>query len=170
MLWDVRDVWNIQKQLISTSLSSDILDPRWLHNVAALWSPLTVSTRKSLTYDRAKSSALQATAACGIHKQVVVNKAKSIINNMTNLSEELPDINDTSAKMTCVIVLSINALMTCVVAGLWSMLLSFQLTFDALYGRLPMQSIYKLTISSVLISIWDRPLVKVCSCHPRLSQ
>ena len=41
-----------------------------------------------------------------------------VINNTTNLSEELPVINDTSAKMTYVVVLSINDLMTYVVAGL----------------------------------------------------
>ena len=32
-----------------------------------------------------------------------------VINDTTNLSEGLPVINDTSAKMTCVVVLSINA-------------------------------------------------------------
>ena len=74
-----------------------------------------------------------------MHGRVVVNDAKSVINDMTNLSEGLPVINDTtdlsewlpvindttnlseglpvindtSAKMTCVVVLSINALMTC---------------------------------------------------------
>ena len=72
------------------------------------WSPLTVST-----YDRVNSSALQATAACGTYGRVVVNDSKSVINDMTNLSEELPVINDTNAKMTCVVVLSINASMTC---------------------------------------------------------
>ena len=87
----------------------------------ALWSPLTVFTCEGLIYDRANSSALQATAACGMHGQVVVNDAKSIINNMTNLSERLPVINDTSAKMTCVLILSINALMTCVVAGIYGL-------------------------------------------------
>ena len=76
-------------------------------------------------HDRANSSALQATAACGAHGRVVINDAKSVINDAksvindkTNLSERLPVINDTSAKMTYVVVLSINALMTCVVAGL----------------------------------------------------
>ena len=64
-----------------------------------------VSTHDGLTYDRANSSALQATAARGAHGRVVVNDAKSVI-------------NDTNAKMTCVVVLSINALMTYVVAGL----------------------------------------------------
>ena len=57
-----------------------------------------VSIHDGMTYDRANSSALQAMAARGAHGRIV--------------------INDTSAKMTCVIVLSINALMTCVVAGL----------------------------------------------------
>ena len=41
-----------------------------------------------------------------------------VINDTTNLSEGLPVINDTSAKMTCVVVLSINALMTCAVDDL----------------------------------------------------
>ena len=76
------------------------------------------STHNGLTYDRDNSSALQATAARGAHGQVVVNDAKSVINDTTNLSEELPVINDTSAKMTYVVVLFINDLMTCVVAGL----------------------------------------------------
>ena len=49
---------------------------------------------------------------------MVVNDAQSVINDMTDLSEGLPVINDTSAKMTCVVVLSINALMTCVVDDL----------------------------------------------------
>ena len=49
-----------------------------------------------MIYDRANSSALQATAACGAHRQMI--------------------INDTSVKMTYVVVLSINALMTYVVA------------------------------------------------------
>ena len=68
-------------------------------------SPPMVSTHDGLTYDRAISSALQATTACDAHGQVFVNNAKSAINN-------------TSAKMTCVVVLSINALMTYMVAGL----------------------------------------------------
>ena len=70
------------------------------------------------SYDSANSSALQATAARGAHGRVVVNDAKSGINDKTNLSEGLPVINNTSAKMTCVVVFSINALMTHVVAGL----------------------------------------------------
>ena len=45
-----------------------------------------------------------------------------VINNMTDLSEELPVIDDTSANMTCVVVLSINALMTCVFDKLYSCL------------------------------------------------
>ena len=69
-------------------------------------------------YDRANSSALQPTAACGAHGRVVVNDAKSVINNMTNLSEGLPVINNMNAKITCVVVLSINASMTCVVDNL----------------------------------------------------
>ena len=42
------------------------------------------------TYDRVNSSALQAMAARSAHGQVVVNDAKSVINDMTNLSEGLP--------------------------------------------------------------------------------
>ena len=56
--------------------------------------------------------------ARGAHGQVVVNDAKSVINDTTNLSEGLPVINNTSAKITCVVVLSINALMIYAVAGL----------------------------------------------------
>ena len=41
-----------------------------------------------------------------------------VINDMTNLSEGLPIINNTSTKMTCVVVPTINALMTCVVDDL----------------------------------------------------
>ena len=85
-------------------------------------SPLTVST-----YDRVNSSALQATTSRGAHGRVVVNDAKSVINDMTNLSEGLPVINDTSAKMTCVV--------------------------DDLCGRSPIWSIYMLEVSSTLISI-----------------
>ena len=77
-----------------------------------------VSIHDGLTYDRANSSAFLAITACNVHKRVVVNNAKSVINNMTNLSEGLPVINDTNAKITCMIVLSINALMICMVAGL----------------------------------------------------
>ena len=87
-------------------------------SIKVLWSPLTVSTHKSLTYDRANSSALQATAACSTYGQVVINDTKLVINDTTNLSEELPVINDTSAKMTCMVLVSINVLMTCIVAGL----------------------------------------------------
>ena len=80
------------------------------------------------------SSAFQGTAARGTHGRVVVNDAQPVINdttdlserlpvindttdlseglpvinNTTNLSEGLPVINDTSAKMTCVVVFSIN--------------------------------------------------------------
>ena len=85
-----------------------------------------VSIHDGLTYDRANSSALQATAARGAYGQVVINNAKSVI-------------NDTNIKMTCVVVLSINALMTCVV--------------NDLCGRLLMWCIYILEISSALISI-----------------
>ena len=70
------------------------------------------------TYDRVNSSALQATTFRDAYGRVVVNDTKSVINNMTNLSKGLPVINDTNAKMTCMVVLSINALMTYVVAGL----------------------------------------------------
>ena len=41
-----------------------------------------------------------------------------VINDTTNLSERLPVINNTSAKMICVVIFSINALMTCVVNDL----------------------------------------------------
>ena len=71
-----------------------------------------------LSYDSANSSALQATTIRAGHGRVVVNDAKSVINDKTKLSERLPVINDTSAKMTYVVLFSINALMTCVVAGL----------------------------------------------------
>ena len=101
--------------------------------------PPMVSTHDGLTYDRVNASALQATTAHGPHGQVVVNDAKSVINNMTNLSEELPVINNTNAKMTCVVVFLINILMTCVV--------------NDLYGQSLMWSIYTLEISSTLISI-----------------
>ena len=52
-------------------------------NVEALWSPLMVSTYEGLTYGRANSSALQVIAICGMHGRVVVNDAKSVINDMT---------------------------------------------------------------------------------------
>ena len=42
-----------------------------------------------------------------------------VINDTTNLSEGLPVINDTNTKMTCVVVFSITALMTCVVNELY---------------------------------------------------
>ena len=126
-----------EQHLIPTSLSSDTFDSRWPHSAEALQSPLTVSTHEGYIYDRANSSDLQATAARGARGRVVVNDTTSlseglsvindttdlsewlpVINDTTNLSEGLPVINDTSAKMTCVVVLSINDLMTCVVAGL----------------------------------------------------
>ena len=47
-----------------------------------------------------------------------------VINDTTDLSKGLPVINDTSTKMTCVVVLSINALMSCVaydLCGHWPM-------------------------------------------------
>ena len=49
----------------------------------------------SRIYSRVNSSALQAMAAYDAHGRVVVNDAQSVINNTTNLSEELPVINDT---------------------------------------------------------------------------
>ena len=122
----------------------------------ALWSSLTVSTYKGLTYDKANSSAFQAIAAHGAHGRVFVNDAKSVINNTTNLSEGLGVINNTNAKMTCVVVFSINALMIYVVAGLcdlWPVWLSFQSTFDDLCRRSSMRSIYTLELSSAPISI-----------------
>ena len=85
-----------------------------------------VSIHNGLTYDKAKSSALQATAACGAYGRVIVNDAKSVI-------------NDTNTKMTCMVVLSINASMTCVV--------------NILCKQSLMWSIYILEISSALISI-----------------
>ena len=49
------------------------------------------------------------------------------INNTTDLSEGLPVINDISAKMTFVIVLSINTLMTCVIDDLYDCLFNQRL-------------------------------------------
>ena len=115
---DVREVWDVRKHFILTNLSSDTLDAQWLRSAEALWSSPMILTHDGLTYDRANSSPLQATAAHGAHGQMVVNDAKLVINDMTNLSEGLPVINNTNAKMTFVVVLSINVLMTCVVAGL----------------------------------------------------
>ena len=44
-----------------------------------------------------------------INNMTNLSEGLPVTNNMTNLSEGLPVINDTSTKMTCVIVLSINA-------------------------------------------------------------
>ena len=59
-------------------------------------SPPMASTYDGLTYDRVNSSAHQATAARGVHGRVVVNDAKSVITDMTNLSKGLPVINATN--------------------------------------------------------------------------
>ena len=81
--------------------------------------PLTAHNGSAYpSYDSANSSALQATAARSAHGRVVDNDAKLVIKDKTNLSKGLPVINDTSAKMTCVVILSINALMTYVLASL----------------------------------------------------
>ena len=54
-----------------------------------------------------------------INDTINLSKKLSVINNTTNLSEGFPVINDMSAKITCVVVLSINVwwpvwLLTCV--------------------------------------------------------
>ena len=71
------------------------------------------------SYNRANSSAFQATTARGAYGWVVASYQRYEYND--DLNEGLPVINNTSAKMTCVVVLSINALMTCVVAGLFGL-------------------------------------------------
>ena len=52
------------------------------------------------SYMSANSSILQATAARGAHRRVVVNDTQSVINDMTNLSEGLSVIDDTSTMTT----------------------------------------------------------------------
>ena len=92
-----------EQHLIPTSLSFDTQSLFWYHRSTMAWprsaealrSPLTVSKHKSLTYDRANSSALQATATCGTQGQVIVN-------DTTDWSERLPVINDTSTMTTWV--------------------------------------------------------------------
>ena len=85
-----------------------------------------------LSYNSTNSSALQVTTARGAYGRVVISYQQyeyndylseglpvindttdlserlPVINDTTDLSEGLPVINDTSAKMTCVVVLSIN--------------------------------------------------------------
>ena len=82
----------------------------------AIRAPPPPTAHDGLTYDRANSFALQAMTACGAYRRVVVSYQQYEYND--NLSEGLPVINNTSAKMTYVVVLSINALMTCMVADL----------------------------------------------------
>ena len=47
-----------------------------------------------------------------------MSEGSPVINNTTDLSEGLPVINNTSAKIICVVVFSINVLMTCLVDDL----------------------------------------------------
>ena len=88
-------------------------------------SPLLASTYDGLTYDRANSSTLQATTVCGAYGRVVVSYQWYEYND--DLSERLPVINNTNAKMTCVV--------------------------DNLCRQSPMWSIYMLEVSSALVSI-----------------
>ena len=54
-----------------------------------------------------------------INNMTNLSEGLPVIYNTTNLSEGLPVINYTSASMTCVVVFSINALITCVVDDLY---------------------------------------------------
>ena len=54
-----------------------------------------------------------------INDMTDLNEGLLVINNKTNLSEGLPIINNTSANITYLFVLSINALMTCMVDDLY---------------------------------------------------
>ena len=141
MVRDVRDVRNIREICTRCTRVSPLIPSTHYSLIAQkrFRLPPMVSIHDGLIYDRANSSAFQATAACGAHGRVVVNNAKSVINNMTNLSERLPVINNTNAKITCVVVFSTNASITFVV--------------NDLCGRSLMWSIYTLEISSALISI-----------------
>ena len=98
-----------------------------------------------LSYNSANYSALQATTARDAYGRVVISYQRyeynddlserlPVINNTTNLSEGLPIINDTSAKITCMVVLSINALMTYVAYDLCGRWLMWSMTCD-LYGQ-----------------------------------
>ena len=69
------------------------------------------------SYDSANFSALQATAVRSTHRRVIVNNAHPVIDE-DNLSEGVSVINNTSAKMTCVVVFFNQRLMTYVVASL----------------------------------------------------
>ena len=90
-----------------------------------------------LSYDSVNSSTLQATTVRGMRRQVVVNDAQSVINDITDLRKKLPVINDmtdlskgllvindTIAKITCVIdnlcgCFFNQHLMTCVIDNLY---------------------------------------------------
>ena len=54
-----------------------------------------------------------------INDTINLSEGLPVINDTTNLSKGLPIINDTSAKMTCVIIFSINALMIYMVNDLY---------------------------------------------------
>ena len=62
------------------------------------------------------SSALQATAARAAHGRVIVNDTQPVINDTTDLSEGLSVINDDLHGC-----LFNQCLMTCIVAGLYSL-------------------------------------------------
>ena len=80
-----------------------------------------------------------------INDTINLSKWLLVINDTTNLSEGLPVINDTSAKMTCVVVLSINVWwpvwsLACVAYDLWGRWPVWPMTCD-LCGQWPVWSI-----------------------------
>ena len=79
-----------EQHLIPISLSCVTFGSQWPYSAEALLVSPTVSTHDGLTYDRANSSALQATTLRATHERAIVNDAQ-------------PVINDTSAKMTSVV-------------------------------------------------------------------
>ena len=84
-----------KQHLILTSLSSDTFDSRWPCSAKALWSPLTVSTHKSLTYDSQLLRLPSYNFSWRAQMRVTIDM-HSLLAVVNNLSEELPVINDTT--------------------------------------------------------------------------
>ena len=125
-MYEIYEMYKMYKSILSQSVSPLI---PLTHDGSAVqkrfWSPPIASIHDGLTYNKVNSSALQATTARGTYGWVVASYQQYEYND--DLSKGLPVINDTSAKMTCVV--------------------------DDLCGRSPMWSIYTLEVFFALVSI-----------------
>ena len=66
--------------------------------------PTTYDGSSYPSYNSANSSALEATTVWGTHGRVIVNDVRPVLDDTSIMSEEVPVINNTSAKLIGVVV------------------------------------------------------------------